>query len=310
MLQRRRFCSGLVWAGTALGVGACSSTDFRRVRTPREGIPLAYNLAVGASYDGHIRVGSTRSIDGLAELLNQNVECDARLLVMGVDQVSGGRVMRATFRSADIDWTVPPSAGLSRDDFVKLAAEQLRSLDLRFTVSPTGKILEAAVPPERMPPAMVDLFNTLALSVGLGFVEMPAGRVVKGQTWADNGRVGAAGGDSTVDAEFVGLVGQRGASEAFAKFEYSFVTHRPIETETGPRQAQSEGTAKALLSQDGYVSRVKADTHEFDPKRGLAVREIRAIWKKVAVGATEATDIQLITDPCDPDYVGEELCPE
>ena len=159
-----------------------------------------------------------------------------------------------------------------------------------------------------MAPALRDLFDTLALGVGLGFVELPKGRVVRGQQWTDRGRIAAAGGDSTVTANFVGLVAQRKKSEAFAKLTYDFVTKRPVETDRGTRWAQTEGEAKALLSPDGYISRIKADAHEFDPMRGLAVREIRAIWAKEDSGGKDTTNVQVIDDPCDPDYVGQERC--
>ena len=146
MLPRRRFAQGATAsvAGLDFAAAGCSAEDFRPTKTPRDGVPMGYQLDVGASFDGHIRIGSTRTLDGLAELLAQNVECDARLLVMAVDPETSGLIVRATFRNAEIDWMVPPSAGLSRDDFVKVAADQLRSLDhahhrLRARQGPCGR---------------------------------------------------------------------------------------------------------------------------------------------------------------------------
>ena len=45
---------------------ACSpSTEVKRIRTPREGVTLAYDFSIGQGYEGKLHVGNTRAIDGL-----------------------------------------------------------------------------------------------------------------------------------------------------------------------------------------------------------------------------------------------------
>ena len=167
----------------AVTTSGCSSDRERGLRAPKAGVRLHYALEVGTSYDGHLRVGTTRQVEGISDPLTQSVECDARLFVVKADE-DGARVVRATFRSIELDWSVPPETGLSTEAFAKLAATTLKETEMRFSVSPRGKVVVLPSGPERRPPELDGLLDTLGRAAALGFLEVPERAVGPGDTWS------------------------------------------------------------------------------------------------------------------------------
>ena len=297
-MLRRSLCLG------ALALGACGGGDLRKVRVPRAGVRLNYDLAPGAAYDGHLKVGTTRAIAGMREHLNQNVECDAKLLVLGRDGADGGIVVAARVRNVDLDWAVPIEAGLSRDDFQKLAGEQLRGFELRFLVSPRGKILTRPTPSDSLHEAMYELFSVLEAAVGTSFIELPARNLRPGDRWNDNAEA------RTIGAKFDGLFEAKEDKGQLARLELDLNIGRTVTTEAGERQAQTEGRSRSLFDTRGYFASVDVEAQDFDPRVGMGIRQIAAEWTQASEGREDATSIQEISDPCDADYVGELQCPD
>ncbi len=296
---------GLGLLGPAAG---CRPDRERSVRTPSGGVKLAYALKTGTSFDGHLRIGTTRQVEGMSENLTQSLECDARLFVMAVDE-AGSATVRATFRNVDLDWSVPPAVGLSSDQFAKLASEQLRGLELRFTLSPRGKLLAMPSGPERPAPEIVGLLDTLGLAVTLGFVELPANAIEPRHTWrdapADPQRLAGA---PTIDATFEGRVRPGKEGPVLAKIMQSMTSAREVSTASGPRRRQLEAEIVLRLDADGVPAQTDSELRDFDPQRGLAVQEFHSSWTLTDAGNDAATAVQDINDPCDPDYVGSEQC--
>ncbi|MEM6294713.1 MAG: hypothetical protein AAGA54_25790 [Myxococcota bacterium] len=296
---------GLGLLGPAAG---CRPDAERSVRTPKGGVRLGYALKTGTSFDGHLRIGTTRQVEGLSESLTQSVECDARLFVMAVDE-SGAATVRATFRNVDLDWSVPPAVGLSSDQFAKLASEQLRGLELRFTLSSRGKLLALPTGPQRPAPEIVGLLDTLGLAVTLGFVEMPAAAIEPRHAWqdipADPVRLLGA---PTIAATFEGRVRPGKDGPVLARVAQTLTSAREVSTPSGPRRRQIEADVMLRLDADGVPAQVDSELRDFDPQRGLAVQEFHSAWTLTDAGNDAATAVQDITDPCDPDYVGSERC--
>src|SRR5688500_784632 len=113
MLTVRSLCLGV-----AVLLAACASDGLERLEVPKEGGRLGYDLQAGATYDGHLKIGTTREITGLKEHLKQSVEFDAKLLVLGRDAEHDGTVVAARFSAIDLDWGVAPELALSRDEFI------------------------------------------------------------------------------------------------------------------------------------------------------------------------------------------------
>ncbi len=306
--------SRLLAAVLSVGLGSpvlsgCAGTRESRVRAPKAGVTLRYALKPGTSFDGRIRVGTTRSVEGLKDNLTQSIECDARLFVMATD-ADGSSVMRASFRNVDLDWSVPPDVGLSSEEFQKLAATQLRGMELRFTLSPQGKLLAVPTGPERPAPELTGLLDTLGLAVSIGFVSLPPSPLRPGSTWVDTPADPIRlQGAPHIEARFEGLVrkGNKGAP-TWARVTQAFRSAREVDTPSGPRRRQLEGETELRLDKAGTPVTIDTELRDFDPLRGLAVQELHVQWTQTDEGTDAATDVQDIEDPCDPDYVGAERC--
>ena len=284
----------------------CGADRERSVRAPKAGAKLHYALDVGTSLDGHLRIGTTRKVEGISDPLTQSVECDARLFVVKAE-ADGSRVIRATFRSVDLDWSVPPETGLSSEAFAKLAATTLKETEMRFTVSARGKVLTVPVGAQRSPAELEGLLDTLGRAATLAFVELPTAAVEKDQSWVDTA---TAPGTHRNDARFDGLSRRGKSGPVTANLEVRFVSAIEVSTPSGPRRRQVEGETAVGLSDKGVPFRMRAELRDFDPLRGTAVQEVHGSWNRTDTGDQGTTDVQDIDDPCDADYVGTTPCVE
>ena len=284
----------------------CGADRERNVRTPKAGAKLHYALDVGTSLEGHLRIGTTRKVEGISDPLTQSVECDARLFVVKAE-ADGSRVIRATFRSVDLDWSVPPEMGLSSEAFAKLAATTLKETEMRFTVSSRGKVLTVPAGVDRSPEELKGLLDTLGRAATLAFVELPATAIEKDQGWVD---AATAPGTHRNDARFDGLSRRGKSGPVTANLEVRFVSAIEVRTPSGPRRRQVEGETTVGLSDKGVPLRMDAELRDFDPLRGTAVQEVHGSWNRTDNGDQGTTDVQDIDDPCDADYVGTTPCVE
>lgn len=305
----RRRTVALVAVLGCLGLTAtigCRGDRARRVRAPKAGVMLRYALDVGTSLDGHLRIGTTREVEGISEPLTQAVECDARLFIVKA-QEDGTRVVRATFRNIDLDWSVPPETGLSTEAFAKLAATTLEGMEMRFTVSPRGSMLVPPAGPDRRPPELEGLLDTLGRASALAFVELPTGRVEPGDAWVDPADVP---GTRRSEIRFERLVRRGGSGPTLAMLDVHFTSAVNIDTPSGPRRRQIDGETDLRLSDQGVPAEFHVELRDFDPLRGTAVQQVHGRWTRTDAGDRGTTDVQDIDDPCDPDYVGTARCPD
>ncbi len=301
---RRLALAGALGCLALSTTAGCGADRERAVRTPKAGAKLHYALDVGTSLDGHLRIGTTRKVEGISDPLTQSVECDARLFVVKAE-ADGSRTIRATFRSVDLDWSVPPETGLSTEAFAKLAATTLKETEMRFTVSARGKVLSVPVGAQRRPPELEGLLDTLGRAATLAFVELPAAAVRKDHSWLVPA---AVPGTHRNDARLDGLSRRGKSGPVTANLELQFVSAIEIDTPSGPRRRQVEGESAVALSDKGVPLRVRTELRDFDPVRGTAVQEIHGLWNRTDTGDQGTTDVQDIDDPCDADYVGTTPC--
>jgi hypothetical protein len=283
----------------------CSSERDRSVRAPDAGVTLSYPLTVGTSLDGHLQIGTTRKLDGIATPLSQGVECDARLFVVKTEE-DGSYVVRATFRNVELDWSVPPETGLSTDAFAKLAATTLGGTELRFSVSPQGKLTTLPAAPDRVPAELAGLFDTLGRGAALAFVELPTTPVKAGAPWTD---ASTAPGTPHNEVVFEGLTRRKADGITRANLRATFTSAIEVDTPSGPRRRQLDGETHLQLDEAGVPLSVKTQLRDFDPVRGTAVQAIDASWTRTDEGDASSTAVQDIDDPCDADYVGTAICP-
>ncbi len=282
-----------------------------RVQMPAAGVPLSLQLDAGQALVGHLRFGSTLQIDGLDDPLNQAFECDLTLQPRP-DAPEGLRRLKIVVSNLELNWALPPSASYSSDEFIAVAAEQLATVPLWVDVDAKGAVVAAAPVPANAAPELAQLLVALADAIAASFVVAPDGPAHKGDTWAHDTR--RTDGNGTVWAvsmsgRVAGMYTERESDRQLVALDLE------VSQQVGADEAQRRGTVRALYATDGYVAEVDRETREFQPSLGVSYRKVRATWTRtrhiqpeLVAPTPDTEDVQVISDPCNVDYVGPKTC--
>lgn len=299
------------------GPMACSaSPELERIRTPRAGVSLAYVLPQGQGFEGQLRVGNTRAVDGLDAPLSQTATCDVNMVVLG--SVPEGTEIRATFTSVDLDWDLPPAATYSSDELVELANERLRGMQVRFVVRPDGRVYSLPGAPAGTPPELAEVIETLLFGLEAFFVPLPPGPLGRGDEWSESfSHATAAGLTHEVDhrLRYDGRFRHKTDESTLVRLRMSQTRHDGRATDGDPVTVEREVAGVLLFDADGFPAELDREIKEFDPEQGMVFRKVRAQWGRFRgvvpeLLTTPGTDVQVINDPCNPDYVGPKECEE
>jgi len=305
----------LVFAGPALS-GCSTSPELERVRTPREGVTVAYVLEPGNGFEGTLRLGNTRPVEGLQAPLGQTATCDVIMAVVG--QSPTGTEIRATFTSIELDWDLPPSATYSSQELLELAQEQLRGMQVSFIVRPDGRVQALPAPPSDAPPELRDVIETMLLGLESFFVALPSEPLTRKDPWTTSLRHETAEGLSQALEQTVELEGtyeHRTEDLVLRRLAVEQQRREQRAGDGGPVTVEREVEARLMFSTTGFPSEVDRQTRELDPVRGVVFRKVRASWTRARsivpeLVAPVSNDVQAIEDPCNPDYVGPRTCDE
>lgn len=305
----------LAFTGPALW-GCSVSPELKRVHTPREGVTLAYSLEPGNGFEGTLRLGNTRAIEGLSAPLGQTATCDVIMAVVGTSPT--GTEIRATFTSIELDWDLPPTATYSSDELLELAQEQLRGMQVTFTVRPDGRVQALPAPPADAPPELREVIETMLLGLESFFVPLPPEPLTRRDEWTASFEHATAEGLDQALEQTLRLVGtyedrDEGLVVRRLAFEQSRREQRP--GDGGPVRVERRIDGHLMLSTTGFPAEVDRETRELDPVRGVVFRKVKASWTRARsivpeLVAPVTNDVQAIEDPCNPDYVGPRLCQE
>jgi hypothetical protein len=294
--------------------GCATSPELERVRTPREGVTVAYVLERGNGFEGTLRLGNTRPVEGLSAPLGQTATCDVIMAVVGTSPT--GTEIRATFTSIELDWDLPPSATYSSQELLELAQEQLRGMQVSFVVRPDGRVQALPAPPAEAPPELREVIETMLLGLESFFVSLPAEPLGRRDAWTTSLRHDTAEGLSQALEQTVSLEGvyeHRTEDLVLRRLavEQSRREQRP--GDDGPVTVEREVEAKLMFATTGFPAEVDRETRELDPVRGVVFRKVRANWTRTReivpeLVAPVTNDVQVIDDPCNPDYVGPRTC--
>jgi hypothetical protein len=312
-VARLALAVSLALTGPALW-GCSTSPELERVRTPREGVTVAYALEPGNGFEGTLRLGNTRAVDGLTAPLGQTATCDVIMAVVGT--TPSGIEMRATFTSIELDWDLPPSATYSPADLLELAQEQLRGMQVSFVVRPDGRVQALPTPPADAPPELREVIETMLLGLESFFVPLPSEPILRGDPW-------------TVSLQHTNGEGLSQALEQTVRFDASYrhkedgLVLRRLELEQqrreqrsgddGPVTVERQVTGHLMFATTGFPAEVDRETRELDPVRGVVFRKVRGTWTRSRgivpeLVTPQPSDVQVIDDPCNPDYVGPLTC--
>lgn len=305
----------LAFTGPALS-GCRTSPELERVRTPREGVTMAYVLEPGNGFEGTLRLGNTRAVEGLPTPLGQTATCDVIMAVLGRSE--SGTEIRATFTSIELDWDLPPSATYSSQELIELAQEQLRGMQVSFVVRPDGRVQALPSPPADAPPELRDVIEAMLLGLEAFFVPLPPGPLARGDTWTTSLRHTTAEGLEQALEQTMRLDGSYAHRDDGTVLRRLVLEQSRREQRAGdadPVRVERQVRGHVMFTTTGFPAEIDRETRELDPVRGVVFRKVRASWARTRgivpeLVAPAGSDVQVIDDPCNPDYVGPLTCNE
>lgn len=294
-----------VSALSGLSGSACGDRQLRKISAPRDGVQLAYAFEPATAYAGKVDVGITRQVDGIDGPIKQSISGDVTMVVLG-DAPEGGTRVRVTLTQGDLDWALLPESGYSREVFLELAVKRLKGLRLLMTIGPLGQVTQRPSAPDDVPPELVEVIDSVIDGVAQSFIALPDRKLSKGERWVP-------AGPGRVETRFRGLFRHLERDEDVARLELE-MSKVPIGADL---KGERQGSKLVLFATAGYPARTDLEARDFDPKRGMSFRRVRVEWTKTGrappeliVQDEEVKDVQVITDPCNPDYVGPAACEE
>jgi hypothetical protein len=239
-----------------------------------------------------------------------SIEFDVAMVVSANEDASG-KLVRATVKGIKLDLRLPegiPAAmagGLTPE-----AAAALNGMELRFNLSDRGEVSNEPEPPESAPMEIKAIIGMISSALTSGFVRVPEQPVKDGESWDAKSKESKATVKSATHTGTLEGLGRNEAGEDIAQL--AFVAS--IEAEREGQTFKVKQDVKASFSTTGgYPVSVKRTINNEIVGQGTLLSEIEAEWKKggkqAVEGAAPSGEVQAITDPCDPDYVGAEECP-
>jgi hypothetical protein len=296
----------------ALPLSGCGKTKTKltEVAVPEAGVSMRYDLAPGQEYAGHVKMRSTLPTP-VGDVLT-TIELDVELVVSANEDASG-KLVRAKVDHIVLDVRLPegvPAAAVG--GLTPEAAAALNGMELRFNLGERGDVSNEPEPPESAPPETKAIIGMISNALTSAFVRVPEQAVKDGESWDAKSKDSKATVKSAVSTGTLKGLGRNAAGEDIAQL--AFVAD--IETEQQGQTIKIHQDVTASFSTTGgYPATVERKIKNEIVGQGTVLIEIEAAWKKGGKQAVEAAapapagEVQTITDPCDPDYVGAEECP-
>lgn len=314
-----RLATGALAASLLLLAPGCAQGDLDRIAIPDAGLPLAYDLSPGATFNGTVGVGNTLQIAGYDEPLSQSFEITVELVVLGDDPERGGTQLRAEIGKVELAWAMPPNTNLTEEMFYDQAVDALRGMTIVFNVDEQGGLTYMPSPPDDLEPSVAQVVEVVTEALGASFVSVPDKPLRPGARWTHQTpqAAGDTATDRSVEATFEGAYHLDERDLDVGRIDLAMTSRKIIDDGFDARRtSERTGEGHLLMAKDGFVARLDLDVREFDPELGTAFRKVKARWNRAAEGARITDDagasqrVQIVEDPCDPDYVGELPCPD
>lgn len=296
----------------ALPLSGCGKTKpkLTEVAVPEAGVSMRYDLTPGQEYAGHIKMRNSAQTP-VGDVVT-SIEFDVALVV-SANEDAGGKLVRATVKGIELELRLPegiPAAmagGLTPE-----AAAALNGVELRFNLSERGEVSNEPEPPESAPPETKAILGMITSALTSGFVRVPEQSVKDGESWDAKSKDMKASVKSATHTGTLEGLARNAAGEDIAQLVFA----AQIEAEREGQAFKVKQDVKASFSTTGgYVVSVERTINNEIVGQGTLLSEIEAAWTKGGKQAVEAAapsaggEVQAITDPCDPDYVGAEECP-
>jgi hypothetical protein len=311
----RRFLASSLLVALALALpfsAGCGKTKSKltEVAVPEAGVSMRYDLGPGQEYAGHVKMRNTLPTP-VGDVLTL-IEFDVALVVSGSEDASG-KLVRTTLENVQLELRLPEGVpAAAAGGMTPEAAAALDGTELRFNLSEHGDVSNEPKPPESAPLETQVILGMVTDALMSSFVRVPEQPVKDGESWdAKSKETKDSVKSATVTGTLEGL-GRNAAGDDIAQL--AFVAD--IEAEQNGLALEIKQDVKASFSATGgFPVTVERKINTEIVGQGTVLMEIEAEWKKGGKQAVEAAppapagEVQTITDPCDPDYVGAEECP-
>jgi len=313
-MPRRSLASSLHRLGVVLALAlslpaGCGKTKSKltEVAVPEAGVSMRYDLAPGQEYAGHVKVRNTLPTP-VGDVLT-TLEFDVALVVTGSEDASG-KLVQATVKGIGLDLRLPEGVTPEMIGLDPQVAKGLDGTELKFNLGDHGEVNNEPEPPESAPLPTKAILGMITTGLMSAFVRVPEQPVKDGESWdAKSKESDVTVKSATVTGTLAGL-GRNAAGEDIAQLVYA----ANIEAEKQGQAIKIKQDVKASFSTTGgYPVTVERKINNELVGQATVLIEIEAEWKKggkqaVEVSSPPTGEVQAITDPCDPDYVGAEEC--
>lgn len=290
-----------------------------KIESPASGVTLAYDLSPGQVYRG--RVISKQTVVGVSgNKIARGFSFDVSLAIRGpATDAFGGTLVTARYTNVDIRWGLPSGSPISVGELVSKATAQLQGLEIDFNVDETGKVLHMPELPEDMPEDLRFVLQEAIDTLETAFLPVPQRALKVGDTWKDGkkrGRKGKLGRylEGEVTTKVDGFFRDTQVNTDLTKLTISESEKEVTTAKTGSHEVSKEIQTTAFFAHgDRYLQRLVRDGKTFDPGNATIFAGLEVTWAKAGAAAastapTTVKQVQDITDPCHPDYVGGEDC--
>lgn len=309
MLRRAPLLPLLALALAIPPLGGCSpKPKLTTVAVPEAGVTMRYDLTPGQEYKGRVRMRNAVQTP-VGEVLTV-LQFDVVMVVTDNDK-DGGKLVRATVNAIDLNLRLPdgiPAAAAG--GITPEAAAALNGTELRFRLDDHGEVSDEPEVPENAPMELKAILGMLTSSLTSAFVRVPDQAVKDGGSWDAASKKPKDGVKSSSSTGTLAGLGRNEAGDELA--ELGYVSEMEA-TRQGQDVKVKQKVKASFSTTGGYPVQIKRDINNEVVGQGTLLTEIEASWTKgtkhaVEGGANPGEDVQTITDPCDPDYVGADEC--
>lgn len=303
----------------AAPVLACGDKNMQKIEAPASGVTLAYDLTPGQVYKG--KVISKETVVGTSgNKIARGFSFDVSLVVRGADEARGGTKVTARYTNVDIRWGLPGASPISISALVNKATAQLQGLEIDFNVDETGKIIYMPELPEELADDLRAVLQEALDTLETAFLSVPQRPLKVADTWKDDktrGRKGKLGRylEAVVTTKVDGFFREAASKTDLTKLTIDETEKEVTTAKTGSHEVTKVTTTTAYFAHgDRYLHKLVRDRQVFDPGNATTFAGLDVTWTKAEptavapVGATTVKQVQDISDPCHPDYVGGEDC--
>jgi hypothetical protein len=305
-MLRRSLAPSLVVAlalALPLPTGCTKKPQLTEVAVPEAGVSMRYDLAPGQEYTGHLKMRNSAQTP-VGDVITL-IEFDAALVVSANEDASG-KLVRATVSAIELEMRLPegiPAEAVG--GMTPAAAAGLNGTELHFHLSEHGEVSNESEAPTSAPIEVQAIFGMISGALTSGFVRVPEQPVKDGESWDAKTKQSKVQVKSATHTGTLEGLARNAAGEDIALLAFT----AEIEAEREGRTLKMKQDVEASFSTTGgYVVTVKRKVNNEVVGQGTLLSEIEAEWKKGGKQAPTG-EVQTITDPCDPDYVGAEECP-